>query len=285
MSREILVLTPENIEIEYELAGVGTRLIANIIDQLIQFAVIAIILSVIGLLLYIGLPIIQVQAQVAIPILFFLVIWGYFIFFEYKWNGQTPGKRALGIRVIRDGGYPVDGNSVVVRNLLRVVDGMPILLLSMLIYGISANQPIIAETAGIPVLITLLCIMLTAKYQRIGDMSAGTIVIRQRHALVKSLDDLAPYVRVMPEHLASYALADIAAHIDEMTPLEYRAIRWYSDRRLKIPLTIQQAAAMVLAVPLMFRLGIRPPEGALRINYADLLEYLAVAFEQRRGAA
>ncbi len=54
----------------------------------------------------------------------FVVLWGYFIWFETVWNGQTPGKRQIGLRVIRDGGYPINIYAAIVRNLIRVMDGM-----------------------------------------------------------------------------------------------------------------------------------------------------------------
>ena len=215
---------------------------------------------------------------------FFAILWGYYIWFELRWNGQTPGKKAVGIRVIREGGYPVDGFAVVVRNLLRVIDGMPVVTIGILLLGISSHNAVISELSTLPILIALVCILATRNYQRLGDVAAGTLVIKQRGPRVPTLEALAPSNAVLPEHLAKYALNEISAHVAEMTPHEYRAVRWYSDRRRQLAPEIQQSTAMLLAVPLMSRLGIIPPAGVLCVNYADLLEYLAVAFEQHRGA-
>ena len=109
------------------------------------------------------------------------------------------------------------------------------------------------------------------------------MVVKQRAPRVPTLEALAPPPRVLPEHLAAYALADIGRQVYEMTVPEYRAVRHYIDRRWQLPAQVQQIAAMRLAVPLMQRLGIVPPAGVISVNYADFLEYLAVAFEQYRG--
>jgi hypothetical protein len=220
----------------------------------------------------------------------------------------------LGLRVLRDGGYPVNAFSVIARNLLRVVDGMPWLVLGLIVTGESTHQRMYSAIGGGAILVTLIFLLATEKYQRLGDFVAGTMVVKQRAPTIASavsvapnrqamawmrkpakgvidmplpstvwLDALAPPPRVLPEHLAPYALKDIGRHVYEMTVPEYRAIRHAIDRRWQLSAPMQQVAAMRLAVPLMKRLGITPPPGVQRINYADLLEYLAVAFEQYRG--
>ena len=103
--------------------------------------------------------------------------------------------------------------------------------------------------------------LFSARYQRLGDFVAGTMVVKQRAPRVPTLEALAPPPRVLPEHLAPYALADIGRQVYEMTVPEYRAVRHYIDRRWQLPAPVQQTAAMRLAVPLMQRLGIRPPAG------------------------
>ena len=294
MSREILVVTPENIEIEYELAGLGTRFLANLIDTSIQMAIyvgIWIIFLILAVLIGFSagafaksLGAFFAEAQVALALIAaFVVLWGYFIWFETVWNGQTPGKRQMGLRVIRDGGYPINIYAAIVRNLIRLMDGMPIVALGLIIGGVVGHQPLTAATGGIVILIPLLCLMLSARYQRLGDIIAGTMVVKQRAPRVPTLEALAPPPRVLPEHLADYALADIGRHVYEMSVPEYRAVRHYIDRRWQLPPQVQQGAAMRLAVPLMQRLEITPPAGVVSVNYADFLEYLAVAFEQFRG--
>ena len=294
MSREILVVTPENIEIEYELAGLGTRFLANLIDTTVQMAIYVAIWIVFFLIaMIVGLSagafarsLGAFFTEIGVALAFiaaFIVLWGYFIWFETIWNGQTPGKRQLGLRVVRDGGYPINIYAAIVRNLIRIMDGMPIIAVGLILAGMIDHQPEIGAAGGVCILIPLTCLMLSARYQRLGDFVAGTMVVKQRAPRVPTLEALAPPPRVLPEHLAPYALADIGRHVYEMTVPEYRAVRHYIDRRWQLPPQIQQIAAMRLAVPLMQRLGITPPAGVVSVNYADFLEYLAVAFEQYRG--
>ncbi len=294
MSREILVATPENIEIEYELAGVGSRFLANLLDSVYQLlAFLALVLVVLLLALLVQIThVIWARAivdffegvlEAAALVAFFVVFWGYFIWFETAWNGQTPGKRQLGLRVVRDGGYPITPFAAISRNLLRVVDGIPLVTLPLVCIGLADRSQGAAALGGLSVLLTLCFMLGSARYQRLGDFVAGTMVVKQRAPRVPTLEALAPPPRVLPEHLAAFALADIGRHVYEMTVPEYRAVRHAIDRRWQLPPPVQQAAAMRLAVPLMERLGIRPPADALYVNYADFLEYLAVAFEQYRG--
>jgi uncharacterized RDD family membrane protein YckC len=294
MPREILVVTPENIEIEYELAGIGSRFLANFVDILWQTLIFLGLSLVVGLLAFLLTFIHTAWAasledffegivEAAAFIAFFAVLWGYFLWFETRWNGQTPGKRQMGLRVIRDGGYPVNVYAVIARNFLRVVDGMPIITLGLIIGGLAGNDPALAALGGLSILVTLGFMLFSGRYQRLGDFVAGTMVVKQRAPRVPTLEALAPPPRVLPEHLAAYDLSDIGRHVYEMTVPEYRAVRHCIDRRWQLPPNVQQEAAMMLAVPLMQRLDIHPPADVLRINYADFLEYLAVAFEQYRG--
>ena len=294
MSREILVVTPENIEIEYELAGIGSRFLANMLDTLLQLAIYSgvwIIVLIVGLLLALSsggaagsIAAFFGEIEVAFALIAaFAILWGYFIWFETRWNGQTPGKRQIGLRVIRDGGYPINIFAAIIRNLIRILDGMPVVALALITIGVFGHQPGTAAMGGLCILLPVLCLLISGRYQRVGDFVAGTMVVKQRAPRVPTLEALAPPPRVLPEHLAAYALADIGRHVYEMTVPEYRAVRHYIDRRWQLPPQIQQTAAMRLAVPLMQRLGIVPPDGVISVNYADFLEYLAVAFEQYRG--
>jgi hypothetical protein len=86
----------------------------------------------------------------------FVITAGYFMVFEILWNGQTPGKRLVGVRVIRENGYPIRPVDAVIRNLVRIVDWLP-------------------ATYGIGVLTMLL----NRRSKRLGDFASGTIVIRE----------------------------------------------------------------------------------------------------------
>jgi uncharacterized RDD family membrane protein YckC len=271
MSRTVLIKTPENVELEYELAGIANRFAANFIDTLIQIAAIAAfwLLFTLVLLLVAAMHVVLLEKIVAYVatlsgvIMFggIALFWiGYFAIFESIWNGQTPGKRALAVRVINEGGYPITAFSSLMRNLLRTIDFMP------LGYAIG-----------------IICIFVNGNYQRIGDMVGGTIVIKQRAPdRVRSLDNLLRAARITPEHLDKDALAVVSKDAGRLTPEEYLAVRHFTERRRELAWNAQQLSAMKIAVPLMERLAIVPPEGVSSVNYADFLEYLSVAYELDR---
>jgi uncharacterized RDD family membrane protein YckC len=136
MDRTIEVTTGESIAFSFELAGLGSRFLAVFIDLLIQLAV-----AVGGGFLLVwgasslpsehlspsvssSLPA-KVGAAIAVALVvlaLFLIFFGYFIIFETVWNGRTPGKRLVGIRVVRDGGFPVDFTSALIRNVVRILE-------------------------------------------------------------------------------------------------------------------------------------------------------------------
>jgi uncharacterized RDD family membrane protein YckC len=191
--------TPEQVELSYDLAGIGSRGLARLIDGLIQGGLIIAVAFVFGLgaALLAGLsrrwldvdPTLTAVLGVSLMVLLiFGVIFGYDIFFELYWNGQTPGKRAAGIRVLTVRGEPVTLVHVLVRNLLRVVDFLP----SSYIVGV-------------------ISILLTRRSQRLGDLAAGTLVVHERHeALPRTLDTVAPPVTLAPPLAAAFTREDVA---------------------------------------------------------------------------
>src|SRR6266481_3373170 len=152
--------TPEHVDVQFELAGVGSRLAAGLLDLL---------LLVLGLLaLWIGGEAIIGSVSAApgtrgwlsagMIILTFCFLWGYFTLFEALNGGRTPGKQALGIRVVMDTGRSVTPSAAVIRNLVRFIDcyfTMPF----------------------VPALVTM---FLHPSNKPPGDMAAGTIVVRDR---------------------------------------------------------------------------------------------------------
>src|SRR5258707_6600055 len=163
---EILVIeTPERVPLHFALASIGNRLLACTFDHFLQILTIAIVvlggwwltekIDLVGL--FNDAP----KWVEALLILAFFVIWSsYFIFFEWMWNGQTPGKRWLKLRVIREDGRPITFWEASVRNLLRSFDMMPAPFYS----------------------IGLISVFSSTRDQRVGDMVAGTVVIREREA-------------------------------------------------------------------------------------------------------
>jgi len=169
-------MTPENVYVEYELGGLGSRFAALFIDTLIQGALMAIVIIIMlfgGLTEWIAR---YAGGIIAIPggmyqyrydynsaviaagfILIFLISFGYFIFFEAFSNGQTPGKKIMGLRVVKENGEPISFLDSVIRNLLRIADMLPALNI-----------------------LGAFLILFTKNCKRAGDYGAGTIVIKVR---------------------------------------------------------------------------------------------------------
>jgi uncharacterized membrane protein SpoIIM required for sporulation/uncharacterized RDD family membrane protein YckC len=153
------VETPEHVEVRLELAGVGSRMAAAILDTILLYLSL-LLLFLVGSQ---GVDVIGGAARgwfaAAVLLLLFGLVWGYFAAFE-AWNGgRTPGKQALGIRVVMDTGRPVTVGAAVVRNLVRLLD---------------CYFPLL------PILPALLLMFINKSNKRLGDMAAGTIVVRDR---------------------------------------------------------------------------------------------------------
>jgi uncharacterized RDD family membrane protein YckC len=152
--------TPELVDIEMPLAGIGSRFIAILVDSLILgFA-----FFILGVLAAIIVPALHLVGDVSanwavgiILLIFFLMLWGYFVLFEAFSNGRTPGKRVAKIRVIHQSGRGINFVEALARNLVRFVDFLP----SFYAIGI-------------------VVIFLSRRNQRFGDMVAGTLVVRDR---------------------------------------------------------------------------------------------------------
>ncbi len=154
---EFRIATPESVRLNFDLAGLGSRSLAYMVDILIKAG----ILIALSLFLHLaggfarfrqwgGIP----QAVMAVSV--FLLQWFYFVLFEAFAHGQTPGKKALGIRVVKDGGHPIGFLESLIRNLLRAVDFLPL-----------------------GYLLGILLIFANRRHQRLGDIAAGTLVIRE----------------------------------------------------------------------------------------------------------
>lgn len=257
MSRQVRFVTPENIEVSYEIAGIGSRYMAAVVDHLLQLAIILLIAWAASLVSVTAsvfnsadLPI-YVQAISGLVI--FAVIFGYFVLFELLGGGRTPGKRLTGLRVVRDGGYPIDLYASIVRNLVRIVDFLPFA------YGVGLGS-----------------IFLSPDYKRLGDYAAGTLVIKDRSA-----DTLR--IRTVREHSPLVAqFLPFVRNVDQLTLEEFHAIRRFVDRRHELQPAIQAHIAHRLASPIITRLGIEAPLVSA-YQLADLLEAIELKFVEERG--
>lgn len=167
MERSVTVRTPEAIAFYYELAGLGSRFLALLVDMILQGAAF-IALIIVGSLgarraatlataLHLSQKNLESTVVAVVILLAFCLFYGYFIAFEQYWNGQTPGKRLLGIRVVRDGGYPVELAGSTIRNLIRIIEQL------LGFYFIS-----------------VISMLASSENKRLGDYAAGTIVVRDR---------------------------------------------------------------------------------------------------------
>src|SRR5213076_778662 len=153
------VETPEHVDVQFELAGVGSRLAAGLLDLLLLgLSLLALWLGAVGILggLFSPKGMARSWLSAAMILLTFCLLWGYFTLFEALNGGRTPGKQALGIRVVMDTGRPITPAAALIRNLVRFVDSY------------------------IPALFApaVLSMFLHSSNKRPGDMAAGTIVVR-----------------------------------------------------------------------------------------------------------
>ncbi len=231
--------TPENVELSYIPAGLGSRFLAALIDSII-IALMVLVLSL-GGLVFAGLTGnfedaagLLILALVVLGV--FAIFFGYHILFENIWNGQTPGKRAIGLRVMRDDGLPLNFSASVIRNLIRFVDFLP----GTYAFGIVA-------------------MFLNRRWKRLGDMAAGTTVVRERvaEAPVELRLTVAPEVAATapPDH----------RHLSER---EYEVAREYLLRYPDLNWEAAQGIGNELAAHIEARTGV--PRGG-----TDPYKYLA----------
>ena len=199
------ISTPEGVDLELPLAGLGSRFIGLLLDSLILTAVIAIfVIAFLELGSTLGAAIFSSFAV--------LLTIAYHVFFEVADSGRTPGKRAAGVRVVMDGGEPVGLRASLIRNFIRLLEGL--------------------ATFYVPATISVLA---SKNNQRLGDHAAGTLVIRARRPAAP-----APYVP--PPRLYSGALDATAIGEDELA-----IVSSYLARREKLAQPARQALAAELA--------------------------------------
>lgn len=191
---KIKITTPENIEIEYRLAGLGARAAAAVIDMLIQAsAIIVILITLIALEIdpielyedhqgwVIGIVIIVV----------WIIVYGYFIIFEMSMNGMTPGKKIFRLRTIRNNGQPMTIKHSVIRNLFRIIIDL---------YGIG-----------------IVLMFFSKQHKRIGDRVASTIVV------VEEKNEIPKVIEVIQNQKRNYKYT--------ITREEYKLLKKYFFRK------------------------------------------------------
>jgi uncharacterized membrane protein SpoIIM required for sporulation/uncharacterized RDD family membrane protein YckC len=239
------VETPEHVTLDLEIAGVGSRALAALIDTLILVGSALGTFIVLGIVAGFGVTLGSFGS--AVLLLLGFAVWnGYFILFEGLRQGQTPGKRFVGIRVVGDTGNAVGFGAAVARNLLRIVDFLP---------------P--------PYLIGTLLVALHPRGKRLGDLVAGTVVARDRptEALVRTP------TRGQP------ATAPAPAQIPELTDGEFHLLAGFAARQAQLT----PPARLRLADAIAARLPSHPvPPGVTHIDH--LLELYRLERERREGS-
>lgn len=260
MAREVTVITPENVAISYELAGLGSRALAYLLDVLLQIVMlVSLFLMLAGVTWWAGwghnARIMQTLSDFATAIIvvsLFVVTVGYFIYFETVRSGQTPGKRALGLRVIREEGGPIDFSGAAIRNLVRVLELILLLHFSSLLF-----------------------ILISPKYKRLGDYAAGTIVVKERRPSTVAPE--APELQPAQAHAEAMFVRDV--HLLSMD--ELATLRRYIDRRGELKPDVQETLARQIAAPIMSKLGVDAPKEAF--SYANFLEEVHRRSVEERG--
>ncbi|MGI8674894.1 MAG: RDD family protein [Thermoleophilaceae bacterium] len=249
----ITVPTPEGVELELTLAGAGSRFASTIVDVLLEGVILLGLLAALSQVL--SLSGLGEQGSTAIiaavgSLAAFLVIFGYHVLFETLASGRTPGKRLMGLRVARVGGNPVRFRESAVRNLVRLVDIVPPPL-----YGVGA----VAILAG-------------RRNQRLGDVAAGTLVVRERHG-----DRVRPHGSEAvdaPAQTPPVAVSELGAwDVSAIDADELSTVRRFLERRE----TLGASARAELAEELTARLRPKVAGAHEGLTAEQFLERLAAA--------
>ena len=248
----ISIDTPEQIALEFPLAGIGSRFMAMALDTLIQ-----VLLYVAGIFAMVGVakyaPTFSLWpswaptswAPAVLVLFLFCIYWGYFAFFEVIWKGRTPGKRAAGIRAIKESGRALNVYEVIGRNLMRAVDALPFL------YGIG-----------------IITAMISRKNQRLGDLLVGSIVVHDRKIESVQLE----WSSSTEKRVANPQVAAIS-------PEELVLIETYLQRRLSLDVAVRDATALQIATRITAKTGITRPSDQ------SLDEFLESIAKQMRDTA
>ncbi len=248
------VETPEQVVLSYTLAGVGARAAAAIVDF---FAIAAIIAGLFFVLIMLAKLAPKTDQSAsgeaggwAIAIVIFLAFalqWGYYVLFEALWDGQTPGKKLLHIRVVQDGGYSVSFGASAVRNVARIIDMQPVAT-----YGVGVVSASLAKSG-----------------KRLGDMMAGTFVVQERI-------DQSPVVVI--DALGASEAAPVMA---SLSTAEYDLL----ERFLSRAATLAPLRLATLADQLSVKLAAHMPNDALPLVDRLRLLYTRERAARSRGVA
>jgi len=243
---QLSIETPELVAIELPLAGIGSRFIALLVDYLIW----GVGFTFLSLLLAVILPSITIFSRLSaqwtmalVIFFFFLVNWGYFTLFEAFWNGRTPGKRVARIRVIQCSGRAIGIFESMTRNLIRYVDQLP---------GVYA--------------VGVITMFITRQHQRLGDLAAGTLVVRDGEEETPMWGETGARTFTAPLFTASTpppepqaALTLPASAIAKLSSADLEVLEGFFSRRLDMSLETRRTLAERIAAAVQAKSGLELP--------------------------
>ena len=268
----LIIETPERVPLAFALASIGNRFLAVTIDHAIQFLSIFLIAWIFISITGIGQDSSQENVSqmlmempkwtIAIMIVVIFVIFAaYFIVFEWLWNGQTPGKRLLKLRVIREDGRPLTLWEAIARNLLRVFDAIPGFIVPIYSMG-------------------LIVIFLSNRDQRVGDIFAGTVVVRER------LDEAPTFAETFSNPISDAAFrrvqkkTEFQANVGLLTEREVEVVESFLRRRWDLTERQRIWMAWRVAMPLMYKL--KPNYNMATFSYEGFLEEILHRFHAKQ---
>lgn len=251
----LIIETPERVPLEFALASLGNRFLACAFDHLVQAVVLTLAVMVVFLagsfdVLGENFRDAPKWMQALLVVFSFVVLNGYFALFETFWAGQTPGKRLLKLRVLRADGRPITFWEAMVRNLLRLFDLQP-----MPFYSIG-----------------LVSVFITRRDQRIGDLFAGTVVVRERATEAPRFDEV--FGRAVSDTALrrSFKPVPFTADVRRVTTQEIEVVEMLLRRRWDLPDRTREWLAWRIATPLLYKL--RPEYDPANFTYEGFLEEL-----------
>ncbi|MCP4261903.1 MAG: RDD family protein [Planctomycetes bacterium] len=252
-----LIETPENVELQRRLAGIGSRFIAGFLDNLLivlMYFVLFILLLAVGFNLrdFRNSSTAGIWLLTLIILVAFAIYWGYFVLFEMWTNGQSPGKKYAKIRVVQVEGGGITFSSIAIRNLLRVVDAIGF-------YAI----------AGIVMFVT-------KKMQRLGDLAAGTVVISEE------LPNYSSHYDKKKQIFDNEAITSVALEATGLKPEEYRLLHNYWLRRTELNIEVRKQLLPQLIRPILNRTGHSLPSESMEVleEFVDKIMTKAESFGQ-----
>jgi uncharacterized RDD family membrane protein YckC len=246
--RQLIINTPEQVSLHFEVAGIGSRFMAFLIDSMLQ-GIGYLVIFLLWLAAAAAFSFLDKFASkwmtAFLIIAAFVLYWGYFAIFEAAWHGQTPGKSFVGIRVVKDSGRGITTGEAMTRNFLRAVDSLP----GMYLFG-------------------LITMLVSTEKKRIGDYVAGTIVVHEKAADEKEM---------------SFQQLDQTTIVQDwalkLTPEDLELIESFLQRRYTFEPGARYVTGSRIAERMKQKSGVVAEPGEL---HEDLLQRLATSIRNSR---